>query len=66
MPNHDDIRGGSRAPGGKIKEFFTWLRGLWAPKYIPQRSRYGDRRPQMGRDISDDETTDNQERRCDD
>jgi len=38
-PEHD--RGGSRAPGAKVKDFFAWLRGFWSPKYIPQRSRYG-------------------------
>jgi len=41
MQNPEHYRGGSRAPGAKVKEFFDWLRGLWLPKYIPQKSRYG-------------------------
>lgn len=42
MHNDEQDRGGSRFPGGKIKDFFSWLRGFGLPKYIPQRSRYGD------------------------
>ena len=42
MKNLEHYRGGS-APGGRVKEFFAWLRGLWQPKYVPQKSRYGDR-----------------------
>jgi hypothetical protein len=41
MPNPEHYRGGIRTPGAKVKEFLAWLRGLWSPKYIPQRSRYG-------------------------
>jgi hypothetical protein len=63
MFNRKQDRVGSRAPGGKIADFFSWLRGLWAPKYIPQRSRYGDRRPKMAKDSADVKTVDNQERR---
>jgi len=48
MQNSEYYRGGSRAPGARLKEFFAKLRGLWAPKYIPQRSRYGD----VGRKLS--------------
>jgi hypothetical protein len=42
MQNSEHYRGGSRAPGARVKEFFAKLRGLWAPKYIPQRLRHGD------------------------
>jgi len=51
----------SRTPGAKIKEFFSWLRGLFSPKYIPQRIRYGDRdkkeigrKSTMGSQLQDD------------
>ena len=43
MQNSEHYRGGSRAPGAKVKEFFSWLKGLWSPKYIPQRSQFEDR-----------------------
>jgi hypothetical protein len=43
MQNSEYNRENSRIPGAKIKEFFSWLRGLFSPKYIPQRIRYGDR-----------------------
>ncbi len=42
MSNSENIRGGSRTPGGRVRDFFSWLSGLWSPKYTPQRSRYGD------------------------
>lgn len=42
MENPEHYRGGTRGPGAKVKEFLAWLRGLWSPKYIPQKSRYGD------------------------
>jgi len=66
MSNIENFRGGSHAPGGKIKEFFSWLRGLWAPKYVPQRSRYGEKRPKIPKDIFDATAVDNQKRRYDD
>ena len=43
MQNSEHNRESSRIPGARIKEFFSWLRGLFSPKYIPQRIRYGDR-----------------------
>ena len=43
MHNPEQYRGGSRTPGAKVREFLAWLRGLWSPKYIPKKSRYGDR-----------------------
>ena len=53
MRNQEHFRGGLRLPGGKIKEFFSWLKGIWSPKYIPQRSRYGDRERKMTVEKSD-------------
>ena len=43
MQNQDHFREGPRLPGGKLKEFFSWLRKLFEPKYIPQKVRYGNR-----------------------
>jgi len=61
MENSDQFRGGSRAPGGKVKEFFSWLRGLWSPKYIPQRLPYGDRGRKIADQNSDLETHSNEQ-----
>jgi hypothetical protein len=41
MQNPKHYRGGSRGPGAIVKEFLAWLRGFRSPKYIPQKSRYG-------------------------
>lgn len=48
MHNSKHSREGSRAPGARVKDLFAKLRGLWAPKYIPRRSRHGD----VGRKLS--------------
>lgn len=42
MKNAEHDRRGSNATGAWVKEFFNRLRGLWAPKYIPQKSRFGE------------------------
>jgi hypothetical protein len=44
LKNKTRLRGGSRTPGGRVKEFFTWLRGLREPKYVPLKIRHGDRK----------------------
>ena len=44
MKKREHNHKGSRAPGGRVKDFFTWLRGLWAPRYVPQKTRFGDLR----------------------
>jgi hypothetical protein len=56
MQNQDHFRGGPRHPGGKLNEFFSWLRGLFSPKYVPQKIRYGDRGKKIDANKSDSET----------
>jgi hypothetical protein len=36
------VRNGSRSLGAVVKEFFAWLRGFGAPKYVPEKIRYQD------------------------
>lgn len=41
MQNAEHDREGSRKIS-RLKEIFSWLRGYFSPKYIPQRIRYED------------------------
>lgn len=56
MSSQEAFRRESGAPVGKVEEFFFWLRGLWAPKYVPIKSRHGTGKGKMANEKSESNT----------
>ena len=38
MKNPESHRDDLGTPGANVKKFLAWLRGLWSPRYVPQKS----------------------------